>query len=1158
MKSTKRASTLSAAVPALALLSCAFATHCTVDRAPAGARLTPPGNGPTIVFDLLRRPLPEIPQPNDVATFPDPTSRTGRRINVSTIAPTQMETYARQGFGEMEGWGTFAPITVAFQKEPGADPTLPAIDLADLRARMQHDGHDMTNDAVYVINLTTGVPVMVDMGDGNFQYTPRDLDVYWPNDPKLTQQNIVFETVEEGAGLTQADYAPQLDLDFDGVLDHPNTFGPLAAAGVEGVDDLLGYYERETDTLIVKPLLPMEEKTQYAVVITDRLHGPTGHPVKSPFDYVNHPQQDADVAKVVGVLSDSSRKNYYGDIAGTGAAHIAFAWTFTTEPVYEDMRILRDGLYGRGPFGYLAKQFPAKAEAMRAVGLADDPAAEQIDLKTQAACQPVLGAPFVVNVAASTEAIDQIVQLVLKTSFSLSASQQKFLETELQAVDHFVIGTMKSPYLLGEDPAHENPDEWFHLNYVTGEGRVRSDTVPFFLAIPKATPGKAQPFPTVVWSHGTALFSEEAIMRMGIFAKQGLATIAIDMPGHGLYLDDNTQSVARILLKGSCYVEWINALNATRAYDLNGDGTPDTGGYLWTAHVFHSRDNIRQSVIDQLQMTRVLRSFDGKTMSDQDFNGDGKPDLAGDFDGNGTPDLGGTHPMYASGNSFGGILAMIQGALDPNIVAAAPISGAGGLVDVTEHTSLSEVTNSVLEQTFSPLIIAVPASSRDASAALPSACKSDQTSIRFEVNNLLDTRELEIACLDAADFAAGMTVQATNRRNEETRCARVGAGGTLRIPVPANVNDALQLVIYKQTDAVESYKTCALKPGAAETLGKVIDTWEVPASTFTTVTTGIGCSSGKGCQQYRSTFYPVGSALVFPQEGLGYARQTPDERRLFTITQAALDTADPVNFAPYYMMRKLPGLDGETLPPRGILVSSTVGDPYVPIATGTAFARAAGAVPFLPPSAVQTMPEYADYATPSALHDAAGGVPNDLLIANHVLEGVARLKRTHAGPSCGVNYQAKPEASLQCDPSPPVDPDTCAQTLYDIDWASEGTNLEDAPHPATTPLRLARLTSVHAKDAATLAQAWAPRLDVLSPTSPDASEATAPLIGLVNAYVNPLGQHVFFINDPCRAFDDVTYYDAQLARFLASGGRDIYVLSHPQTHKCMATQTCPF
>ena len=762
-----------------------LAAHCAVDRAPAGLRATPPGTGPEVVFDLERQPLPEIPQPNDVATFPDPTSRTGRRLNVSVLAPTAMEQAARVGFGEMEGWGTFAPITVAFQREPTSDPSQAAIDLADVAKRMQHDGHDMSDDPIYVVNLTTGLPVMLDMGDGNFPATPRDLDAYWPNDPKINEQNILFESVEEGPSLLQSQYSSDKDLDFDGVVDHPNTMDPfpaIASGWIHGVDDLLTWYERESDTLIARPLLPLDEKTEYAVILTDRLHGPDGQPVRSPFEYVNHPEQTADLAKVQTVLSDPARTSYFGDLAGTGASHISFAWTFTTEPVYEDLRLLRDGLYGRGPFASLAAQFPVKATALRAAGLATDPSDEDPSNSTNPICVPAFQRPFAVYVPAATETLNLIVEVVLKKEFTLTASQQLILEQSLQNVDHFVIGEFTSPYFLGVDPAHENPDEWFHINYKTGEARVTSDTVPFFLAVPKATPGKTQPFPTVVWSHGTALFSEEAIIRAGYLAGQGLATLAIDMPGHGLYLNDSTQELAQVALSGSCYVEWINALEASRAHDLNGDGVPDSGGYLWTSHIFHSRDNIRQSVIDQMQAVRLIRSFDGGNRSDQDFNGDGKPDLAGDFDGDGTPDIGEGAPIYTSGNSYGGIVAMIHGAVDPYVVASAPISGGGGLSDIAAHSSL--VPTPVLEQIFSPLVIAVPASSRDSTAALPSSCGPSQVSLRFEVNDLLNSRELEIACLDPGEIGPNKTVAFKNGRNGEVRCARTDANGLLRDPRP--------------------------------------------------------------------------------------------------------------------------------------------------------------------------------------------------------------------------------------------------------------------------------------------------------------------------------------------------------------------------------------
>src|SRR5580692_12922982 len=122
------------------LLSVALAgaviASCTGDTIPVPLQATPPGTGPTVVFDVSQRPFPIIPLPNDVATFPDPTSRTGLRINASLVAPTHIETVARQGFDDMEGWGTYQAITVGFTPESSATPGQPAIDLGNVESRM--------------------------------------------------------------------------------------------------------------------------------------------------------------------------------------------------------------------------------------------------------------------------------------------------------------------------------------------------------------------------------------------------------------------------------------------------------------------------------------------------------------------------------------------------------------------------------------------------------------------------------------------------------------------------------------------------------------------------------------------------------------------------------------------------------------------------------------------------------------------------------------------------------------------------------------------------------------------------------------------------------------------------------------------------------------
>ena len=183
---------------------------------------------------------------------------------------------------------------------------------------------------------------------------------------------------------------------------------------------------------------------------------------------------------------------------------------------------------------------------------------------------------------------------------------------------------------------------------------------------------------------------------------------------------------------------------------------------------------------------------------------------------------------------------MIHGAVDPYVVASAPISGGGGLGDVAVHSSL--VPTPVLEQVFSPLVIAVPATSARPGLRLPTACTGNQMSLRLEVNNLLDSSELEIACLDPKELGPNMTVLVINLRNKVTRCARTDAQGLLRIPVPANVGDPIYIQVFNEADAVDSYKTCTLKPGAPA--GRLIDTWEQAASTFTPVANGATCPSG--------------------------------------------------------------------------------------------------------------------------------------------------------------------------------------------------------------------------------------------------------------------------------------------------------------------------
>ncbi len=193
---------------------------------PQGHRVTPAGTGPKITWDLEFDTLPLIPLPNDVATWPDPSSPTGRRINASVLVPTGLERMTRARFNDLDGWSTYGPITVPFDGD---------LNLDDLLQRQGGMGHfrlaDFVNHAVYLVDMETGLPVPLDLNSGNFPYAVTHTDQYQDNDPRSTESNLLFETVNEDANNNGA-LDPGEDTDFDGVLDHPNTLDGRLMGGV--------------------------------------------------------------------------------------------------------------------------------------------------------------------------------------------------------------------------------------------------------------------------------------------------------------------------------------------------------------------------------------------------------------------------------------------------------------------------------------------------------------------------------------------------------------------------------------------------------------------------------------------------------------------------------------------------------------------------------------------------------------------------------------------------------------------------------------------------------------------------------------------------------------------------------------------------------------
>ncbi len=1074
------------------------------DQAPTSLRPGAPARGPRVRWDLGHRPLPEIPLPNDVATFPDPTSPTGLRVNASLVTPTGFESRLREGFNELDGWGTFQPVTVAFDED---------LDLADLTRRMRGDDHEFADDAVYLINLRTGVPVPVDMGDGDFVYTAKNRDGYYPNDPRGGQSNLLLETVDEDLnhnGLMD----PGEDTNFDGVLNRAAVFPP----GSRPEDNLTTFWEPDSRTLIVRPLVPLEERTPYAVVLTDRLRGVSGYPVRSPFPTVATPAQSPTLEALDGLLRGNAAR-YYGGLvyrprASDGAAsRVTFAWSFTTQTTVSDMLAMRRGLYGEGPFGPALSRVTPDLRLARA----NDGSGCTADQSAR---------PYIIRGPALTQLVTALAQ-----ALGVDEPSRNLLVEQYRYVDYVAVGTYRTPYPMGDPRSADHHARW-SINPRTGEIRhLGTDTVQFAMVVPKALAGHRAPFPVAFMGHGYTGNLTDALGFGPFMAAHGVAMVGINAPGHGLVLDGSARSLVPLLLRGMCNGGLVDALGDGRARDLNGDEVADSGGDFWTAYVFHTRDNMRQHALDHMQLIRALRGFDGRARAGVDYNGNGRDDddLAGDFNGDGTPDVGGPDAhFYTMGGSLGGILSMVLGAADASVRAAAPVSGSGGMTDVGIRSTQGGVKEAVILRVMGPLVVSLPAGQYPPDGMRTrTSCRAGQATLRFIVPDLNDTGELEFACADvlpqgstevrtegsAAAIAPGDDVVVVNLKSNEQRCARAGAEGRLRIGIPTDVDDPLLVTVY-QGAAVTDYGACALAPTA-----------QVRASVSTQRVIESDCDRGCGhIPPGAGPSSPVrrqatrGVPLRSPAEGLGIRRQTPDLRRFLLLAQAALDAADPVSWAPLYFLRR-----PADHAPHALLVVNTAGDQAVPVSTGNAFARAAGVIPFLRPSAPTRFPELSDYAAPADLFARYDRTPDRVLVDRGVLEGLASLGRFPAG--------GRPDV------------------LFDVDDLDEGRQ-QFHEQSLSPPLRLVR-RAVRADGGATLDGAWQPTLTTWNGD-------TGPTAGVLNAYIVPQGTHSFSLPRAQDPWHPQIYLLHTIGHFFATDGQDVYYRSHPNDHECAEQATCSF
>jgi hypothetical protein len=386
----------------------------------------------------------------------------------------------------------------------------------------------------------------------------------------------------------------------------------------------------------------------------------------------------------------------------------------------------------------------------------------------------------------------------------------------------------------------------------------------------------------------------------------------------------------------------------------------DVGGEFFTGYMFKTRDNLRQTLLDWLTLVRFIRRFGQEAMID--VNGDGVPEALGDFDADGLVDIGGPNNVFfASGTSLGGLVSSMLSAVEPRVVAAAPISGGAGLLDLTARSEQGGVVEAIGLRLFGPLVIGEPA-----------AGGGTRIYQLFVNGNKTERRDIAVR----SEIEPGNVVMVTNLKTGEARCSLVmsdqpppgyesfvgwpdasncsandqgqcrtcdaGTEGTyacdlartFRVGIAADRSDPLQIEVFEGSYAVRvegDERDCLVEGDPV--VRTTVTTFDFPVD-------------------YRQQHWDPGAELVALEDGFGFQRATPLLRKFTGIAQMAIEGADPAVYAPRYSLDPLAFIEnGEEFEkaPTNVLNVTTIGDPNVPVNTGIAIAKVAGFVEIFAP-----------------------------------------------------------------------------------------------------------------------------------------------------------------------------------------------------------------
>jgi Bacterial Ig-like domain len=283
-----------------------------------------------------------------------------------------------------------------------------------------------------------------------------------------------------------------------------------------------------------------------------------------------------------------------------------------------------------------------------------------------------------------------------RTVFPLATVSSIAWRRQVSTAPAFTTGSILLPLLAGvgtvgfgtyASPDYENAGKVIpQVGTATGVPAVQgTNEVQFSVFLP-AGAKPAAGWPVAIFGHGFTDWKNGAPPAVvGTLARNGIATVAINVVGHGggalgTYTVSRTSGPP------------VTLPNGGRGIDQDGNSTIDSTEGVAAAPpntLVGNRDGLRQTTIDLMQLVKVLKGG-------VDVDGDGADDLS-------------SSRIYYAGQSFGGIYGTQLLGLEPDIRAGVPNVPGGPIIEIARLSpSFRILVGLALLTRTPPLYNAVP------------------------------------------------------------------------------------------------------------------------------------------------------------------------------------------------------------------------------------------------------------------------------------------------------------------------------------------------------------------------------------------------------------------------------------------------------------------